>query len=45
VRSVDHITIGAGRRGPITAALQTAFFDIVEGRTADRYNWLTPVNR
>ncbi|MFO7698138.1 MAG: branched-chain amino acid transaminase [Anaerolineae bacterium] len=44
VRSVDHITIGAGRRGPITAALQTAFFDIVEGRTADRYNWLTPVN-
>lgn len=44
VRSVDRITIGAGRRGPITAALQTAFFDIVEGRTADRYNWLTPVN-
>lgn len=43
VRSVDHITIGAGRRGPVTAALQTAFFDIVEGRTADRYNWLTPV--
>jgi branched-chain amino acid aminotransferase len=44
VRSVDHITIGAGRRGPVTAALQTAFFDIVEGRTPDRYHWLTPVN-
>jgi branched-chain amino acid aminotransferase len=44
IRSVDHITIGAGRRGPVTAALQTAFFDIVEGRTPDRYHWLTPVN-
>ncbi len=44
VRSVDHLTIGAGRRGPITAALQTAFFDIVEGRTPDRYHWLTLVN-
>ncbi|MHB1318042.1 MAG: branched-chain amino acid transaminase [Anaerolineae bacterium] len=43
VRSVDHITIGAGRRGPVTAALQTAFFDIVEGRAPDRHNWLTPV--
>ncbi len=43
IRSVDHITIGAGRRGPVTAALQTAFFDIVEGRAPDRYNWLTPV--
>ena len=43
IRSVDHITIGSGRRGPITAALQTAFFDIVEGRAADRYHWLTPV--
>jgi len=44
IRSVDHITIGAGRRGPVTAALQTAFFDIVEGRTPDRHHWLTLVN-
>lgn len=44
VRSIDHLTIGTGRRGPVTAALQTAFFDIVEGRTPDRYHWLTLVN-
>jgi branched-chain amino acid aminotransferase len=44
IRSVDHITIGSGSRGPVTAALQKAFFDIVEGRTTDRFHWLTPVN-
>ncbi len=34
IRSVDRITIGAGSRGPVTAALQQAFFDIVNGRGA-----------
>ncbi|NLT73356.1 MAG: branched-chain amino acid transaminase [Chloroflexi bacterium] len=43
IRSVDHITIGAGRRGPVTAALQEAFFDIVEGRAPDRFGWLSLV--
>lgn len=43
VRSVDRIEIGSGRRGPITEKLQTAFFDIVEGRAEDRHGWLTPV--
>lgn len=43
VRSIDGITIGSGRRGPLTASLQTAFFDLVEGRAPDRYGWLTPV--
>jgi branched-chain amino acid aminotransferase len=43
VRSVDGIVVGGGKRGPITARLQEAFFDIVEGRAADRYGWLTPV--
>jgi branched-chain amino acid aminotransferase len=42
VRSVDGIGVGSGKRGPITARLQEAFFDIVEGRAADRYGWLTP---
>lgn len=42
VRSVDGIVVGSGKRGPITARLQEAFFDIVEGRSADRYGWLTP---
>ena len=42
IRSVDHHTIGEGRRGPITEELQTAFFDIVKNGN-DPYGWLTPV--
>lgn len=40
VRSVDRITVGAGRRGPITEALQTAFFGLFNGKTADKWGWL-----
>lgn len=43
IRSVDRIPVGAGRRGPVTARLQRAFFDVVEGRVPDRFGWLTPV--
>jgi branched-chain amino acid aminotransferase len=43
IRSVDRITIGKGKRGPITERLQREFFAIVEGRTPDRFGWLTPV--
>jgi len=42
IRSVDHHPIGEGRRGPITAALQAAFFDVVR-RGEDPHGWLTPV--
>jgi branched-chain amino acid aminotransferase len=42
IRTIDHHVIGAGRRGPITEKLQTAFFDIVH-RGNDPYGWLTPV--
>jgi branched-chain amino acid aminotransferase len=41
IRSVDRITIGKGSRGPVTEALQKAFFDVVEGRVADEHAWLT----
>jgi branched-chain amino acid aminotransferase len=41
IRSVDKITIGNGSCGPITAALQTAFFDVINGETPDRHGWLT----
>ena len=45
LRSVDRILVGKdGKMGPITAALHKAFFDIVNGEVADRFNWLTPVN-
>ena len=41
IRSIDHRTIGIGRRGPISEKIQTAFFDIVEAKTEDKYNWLS----
>ena len=41
IRSVDKITVGAGGRGPITKAIQQAFFDIINGEAPDRHNWLT----
>ena len=43
IRSVDKITIGTGKRGPITAAIQERFFDIVHGRQPDTHGWLTYV--
>jgi len=43
LRSVDRIMIGDGSMGPITTALHDAFFNIVNGLSEDRYNWLTPV--
>ena len=43
IRSVDKITVGNGRRGPITEALQTAFFDVINGEAPDRHGWLTYV--
>jgi branched-chain amino acid aminotransferase len=43
IRSIDKIQIGAGRRGPITAMLQSAFFDYINGVVPDTHNWLTPV--
>jgi branched-chain amino acid aminotransferase len=45
IRSIDGITIGAGRRGPITARLQDEFFRITCGEAADRHGWLTPVRK
>jgi branched-chain amino acid aminotransferase len=43
IRSVDKITVGSGKMGPITMAVQQEFYGIVRGEKADRYNWLTPV--
>lgn len=45
VRSVDRIQVGAGKRGPITKAVQDEFFAITSGEKADRYGWLTPVRQ
>ena len=43
IRELDGRVIGAGSRGPITEKIQTAFFDIVNGRNSKYHSWLTPV--
>jgi len=43
IRSVDKIAVGSGRRGPITEALQRAFFDVINGEISDTHGWLTYV--
>ncbi len=43
IRELDRIEIGSGSRGPVTEKIQSAFFDIVNGRNAKYANWLTAV--
>ena len=43
VRELDRIEIGRGSRGPITEKIQSAFFDIVNGRNARYAEWLDKV--
>jgi len=42
IRSVDKLPVGSGKRGPITTAVQKAFFGLFSGETEDRWGWLTP---
>ncbi len=44
IRSVDGLTVGAGKRGPITTAIQQAFFGLFSGETEDRWGWLEYVS-
>jgi len=41
IRSIDKISIGSGRRGPVVERLQRAFFDTINGKRDDTYHWLT----
>lgn len=43
IRELDRRTIGSGSRGPITEILQTKYFDVVHGRSADHTDWLAYV--
>jgi branched-chain amino acid aminotransferase len=43
IRELDRIEIGAGSRGPFTEKIQSAFFDIVNGRNPQYAHWLTAV--
>ncbi|PSW01417.1 branched-chain-amino-acid transaminase [Photobacterium lipolyticum] len=40
VRSVDQITVGEGKRGPVTKDIQTAYFGLFNGTTEDKWGWL-----
>ena len=43
IRELDRIVIGSGARGPLTEKIQTAFFDIVNGRNPKYAQWLSAV--
>ena len=43
LRSVDGKPVGAGKPGPITHAIQEAFFGLFRGKTDDRWGWLDPL--
>jgi branched-chain amino acid aminotransferase len=44
IRSIDRITIGNGRRGPIAERLQKEFFGVINGTRPDTHAWLSPVH-
>ncbi|CAB3780324.1 branched-chain amino acid transaminase [Pararobbsia alpina] len=43
IRELDNRTIGSGSRGPITEKLQSAFFEIVEGKNPKYAHWLSKI--
>jgi branched-chain amino acid aminotransferase len=43
IRSVDKITVGTGKIGPVTRAIRSEFYAIANGKVEDRHGWLTPV--
>jgi len=44
IRSVDDVVVGDGARGPVTEAVQSHFFDVVEGRVDEYEAWFTEVH-
>jgi branched-chain amino acid aminotransferase len=40
IRSIDRMPVGTGKRGPITAGLQAAFFSVVQGERTEDYGWM-----
>ncbi len=43
IREIDNRQVGAGKPGPITTTLQSAFFDIVRGKDVNHKDWLAYV--
>ncbi len=46
IRSIDRITVGAGKRGPVTTKLQEEFFNVILAKRPAPFgaDWLTFVN-
>ena len=44
IRSVDDVEVGDGTRGPVTAEVQSRFFDVVRRRVDDYDGWFTDVD-
>ena len=43
IRELDRVELGSGSRGPVTEKIQSAFFDIVNGRNPKYAEWLSKV--
>ena len=43
IRSVDRISVGTGKPGPLTLEIQREYMGLATGAIKDRYGWLTPV--
>ncbi len=43
IRSIDKIKIGIGARGPITERIQKSYLDLVQGRSEDKWGFVTMV--
>ena len=43
LREIDFRTIGNGKAGPVTRALQVAFDEVTSGRHSRSAKWLSPV--
>ncbi|MDP6110236.1 MAG: branched-chain amino acid transaminase [Planctomycetota bacterium] len=43
IATVDKITIGEGKRGPITTEIQQYFFELLSGEREDKFGWLTMI--
>jgi len=43
IKALDKIAIGNGGRGPVTARIQKAYLDLVQGRSEDKWGFITKV--
>ena len=43
IRSVDELEVGAGRRGPVTEAIQSRYLELANGTGPDPWGWVTYV--